>query len=346
MSDAVVLELACWQQILDTLGGGAVPLQTLCSVTEPEQRAMLWLQAADERMHLVTMLHAWGAGRGNASSKSAATNSAAAAESDSAVQELLAWNDLVSRAATNAASAGTSTAEKEHALHAAAVTVSQSDVRRIEAQRASAQADLRATMASVAELNQHREQLETDIARLRADVAAGEADMHALRIEKANDRQQLEQQLRDLRFHVTRERELLESLRLGTNAAVEHPRSVAAPYAAGVGLHAAAAAGPLSPGSLVPSASAPTAKASLASGLAALHNVRNQLREIREANSAGSPNDDDASPPRSAAAPATPPSSANRAPTVAGGTTGNPWKDRLSKLQSDLKFLKAELGTE
>ena len=183
----------------------------------------------------------------------------------------------------------------------------------------------------------------------------------SLRVEKLDERSRLEATLKDLRDQVATERRLLDDLKAANNAAaISPPNPYTSPSAADSYSSPAAASGYQR--SLSPSGGSPTRgdAPSLSSGLKALQNVREQLREIRESHSPtransmsysasnGSARADD-SLQRSYTAG----NMGTHAPRAASpygaaspsGDSASPWKQRLSKLQGDLRLLKAELNT-
>ncbi len=207
-------------------------------------------------------------------------------------------------------------------------------------------------------------------------------------MERMDEQNRLDAELKDLRNQIRIERDLLDNLRAANNvqavAQVQPLREYGTAAASPPPLYATGEVSPYQPSTSVArgggldlsssynevraspvnttASSSPNREhtPSLSSGLKALQNVREQLRDIRENHTQASaslmraastytvPSHPAASSPElhrisTAAAFSTSSASPNR--SAVGDDAASPWKQRLAKLQGDLRLLKAELGT-
>lgn len=363
-ADAAAREATLWadldNRVAASVALGAVELQ------EQEGRTAI----VAERGHIIAWLAATLAAR--------MTEAAArvAKQSDAAVRELLAWNAVADRIAGDVADERKVTAE----AHTAAARVEAASTKRTELNL-----ELEDARKETQELAAEQSLLRQTIEGLKKEEAACQSALKARQTESLNERLTLEASLTQLRQDVAAAQDSMRTLAVQVNAAKEEHAAVTretdrardearmqpAPVVenASEARSYAGSSSPPAAAALSHSASySPRSnRPSIESGLAALQNVREQLREMREVSAAASPT----SPPRSSPSAGSPtlrrahsaysPSAQSHEPFIGTARTErssasmiyeaqaaqgpSPWKQRLMKLQGDLRTLRSELGT-
>ena len=345
-ADAAAEEALAWAAIADAACRDA----TLTAVVAEEFSCRCKVTGDHAASHAAMML-AWSMSLAHAAHRMVAL---AAQDADAAATEALSWRAITREGKAQqqseaAAPTVSSSIAASYSMSAPSFVEKEStelqEIRRrimeMTGQKAAMEIDMVALQAKANSLLDHADASRRELSGLNQQIADVDSNLSTRRRDALAEQHRLEDELRELREAVGKERSILGSLRSETAAAELSSKSQPQPTASEIAVSASRQLGP-----------AP----SLATGLAALQTVREQLREIREAS---------VSPPRrlgqaATAASVTSPTTegsavlsplrAMRAADAAASVnspvsnTSSPWKARLLKLQDDLRTLRTELG--